>query len=76
MRVVGKFNGHAIRLDSLHMSETYGGFLLGPSEKRIGKSTLETSCIRKKGTTLMETAGVETFFKLFEFDQFRDGRRP
>lgn len=40
MRVVGKFNGHDIRLDSLHMSETYGGFLLGPSEKRMEESNL------------------------------------
>jgi hypothetical protein len=35
MQVVGKFKEEDIRLDSLHMSKTYGGFLLGPSEKRM-----------------------------------------
>jgi hypothetical protein len=35
MRVVGKFNNQDIRLEVLHMSKTYGGFLLGPSEKHL-----------------------------------------
>ncbi len=35
MRIVGKFKNEDIRLDSLHMSKTYGGFLLGPSERTM-----------------------------------------
>lgn len=35
MKTVGKFKEKDIRLVSFHMSETYGGFLLGPSEKRM-----------------------------------------
>jgi hypothetical protein len=40
MRVVGKFKGEDIWLDSFHMSRTYGGFLLGPSEKRMRESNM------------------------------------
>jgi hypothetical protein len=35
MRIVGKYKEQAIRLDSLHMGKTYGGFLLGPSERHM-----------------------------------------
>lgn len=35
MRVVGKFNEKDIRLVTLYMSETYGGFYVGPSEKHM-----------------------------------------
>jgi hypothetical protein len=35
MRIVGQYKGEDINLTDLHMSETYGGFLLGPSEKRL-----------------------------------------
>lgn len=37
MQVVGKFKGKDIRLDSFYMSETYGGFLSGPSESRMAE---------------------------------------
>ena len=35
MRIVGKFKDKEIRLDSLHMDKTYGGFLSGPSANRM-----------------------------------------
>jgi hypothetical protein len=33
MRIVGQYKGCDIRMTGLQMSETYGGFLLGPTEK-------------------------------------------
>jgi len=35
MRVVGQYKGCDIRLTDLNMSETYGTWLLGPSESRF-----------------------------------------
>ena len=67
MRIVGKFNDKDIRLDSFHMSKTYGGFLCGPSGKfveefniRILKDSQGRECDRlfgKDNTSLI--IGVE-----------------